>query len=145
MLARISRELELGSYLYLSRGEEKSGGREKDYLLANVFEALIGVIYLEFGFAMAQSFIKKFLLIHLDLILEEGSHIDSKSRLQELAQEKVGVTPAYELVDEEGPDHNKIFTMAAHVGDRMVGKGKGSSKQLAEQKAAEDALTRLKW
>ena len=145
MLAKIARDLHLGEYLFLSHGEEKSGGREKDYLLANTFEALVGVIYLELGYKESQKFIMKFLLIHLEDILITGAHIDAKSKLQELAQEKVGVTPAYDLKEEEGPDHNKVFTMAALIGERMVGKGKGSSKQLAEQSAAEDALERLKW
>jgi ribonuclease-3 len=145
MLARIATELKLGDYLFLSHGEEKSGGREKDYLLANTFEAVIGVIYLELGYEMAKGFITRFLLVHLEDILVKGHHIDAKSKLQEMAQEKVGETPAYELQHEEGPDHDKIFTMGAHIGKRMVGKGKGSSKQLAEQEAAEDALKRLKW
>ena len=145
MLAKIATELNLGEYLFLSHGEEKSGGREKDYLLANTFEAVVGVIYLELGYEMAKAFIEKFLLVHLEDILVKGEHIDAKSRLQELAQEKIGTTPNYELQHEEGPDHDKVFTMAAYIGTRMVGKGKGSSKQLAEQKAAEDALKRLKW
>lgn len=145
MLAKIATELNLGEYLFLSHGEEKSGGRKKDYLLANTFEAVIGVIYLELGYEMAKGFISKFLLVHLEDILETGSHIDSKSRLQEMAQEKVGTTPSYELQHEEGPDHDKIFTMGAFIGERMVGKGGGGSKQVAEQKAAEDALKRLKW
>jgi len=145
MLAKVARELGLGEYLFLSHGEEKSGGREKDYLLANTFEALVGVIYLELGYQESQKFIMKFLLVHLEDILDSGSHIDAKSKLQELAQEKVGITPSYELKGEEGPDHDKTFTMGAFIGDRMVGKGKGSSKQVAEQSAAEDALKRLKW
>ncbi|MBN2086722.1 ribonuclease III [Candidatus Peregrinibacteria bacterium] len=145
MIAKVSRELNLGEYLFLSHGEEKSGGREKDYLLANTFESLIGVIYLELGYKKAQEFIKKFLLVHLKGILESGSHIDAKSKLQEIAQEKVAVTPSYKLQSEEGPDHDKTFTMGAFIGERMVGKGTGNSKQVAEQKAAEDALKRLKW
>ncbi len=145
MLAKISRELNLGDYLLLSKGEENSGGREKDYLLANTFEALVGVIYLELGYDKASKFVHKFLLVHLEYILAAGAHIDAKSQFQEMAQEKVGITPSYQLVSEEGPDHNKVFTMAAHIGDRVVGKGEGSSKQAAEQKAAEDALVRLKW
>jgi ribonuclease-3 len=145
MLAKIAKELNMGEYLFLSHGEEKSGGREKDYLLANTFEAVIGVIYLELGYKKAKKFIEKFLLVRLDEILKTGSHIDAKSKLQEIAQEKVGVTPNYELQHEEGPDHDKIFTMGAFIGDRMVGKGNGSSKQIAEQVAAEDALKRLKW
>ena len=145
MLAKIARDLSVGEYLFLSHGEEKSGGRNKDYLLANAFEAVIGVIYLELGYKKAQKFIEKFLLVHLEGILKTGSHIDAKSKLQEMAQEKVGVTPNYKLQHEEGPDHDKIFTMGAFIGDRMVGKGNGSSKQIAEQVAAEDALKRLKW
>jgi ribonuclease-3 len=145
MLAKIATGLDLGEYLFLSHGEEKSGGRKKDYLLANTFEAVIGVIYLELGYKKAQDFIQRFLLIHLQDILDKGSHIDSKSKFQEVAQEKAGQTPSYKLQHEEGPDHDKIFTMAAYIGERMVGKGQGGSKQVAEQKAAEDALKRLKW
>lgn len=145
MLAKVSKELGIGEYLFLSHGEEKSGGREKDYLLANTFEAVIGVIYLELGYKKAKKFIDKFLLVRLDEILKTGSHIDAKSKLQEMAQEKVGTTPDYQIQHEEGPDHDKIFTMGAFIGDRMVGKGNGSSKQIAEQVAAEDALKRLKW
>lgn len=145
MLAKISQQLNLGSYLKLSRGEENSGGREKDYLLANTFEALVGVIYLDHGYETAKEFISKFLLVHLETILKEGSHIDAKSKFQEMAQEKVSTTPRYELLSEDGPDHNKVFTMGAYIDDKIVGKGEGSSKQSAEQKAAEDALNRLKW
>ena len=145
MLAKVAKELDIGKYLFLSHGEEKSGGREKDYLLANTFEAVIGVIYLELGYKKAKKFIDKFLLVRLDEILKTGSHIDAKSKLQEIAQEKVGTTPDYQIQHEEGPDHDKMFTMGAFIGDRMVGKGKGSSKQIAEQVAAEDALKRLKW
>lgn len=144
-LAKISRELNLGEYLYLSHGEENSGGRDKDYLLANTFEAIIGVIYLELGYEKAKKFIEKFLLVRLEDILEKGAHIDAKSKFQEMAQEKAGFTPVYELLHDEGPDHNKMFTMGAYIEDRIVGKGKGSSKQSAEQRAAEDALKRLKW
>jgi ribonuclease III len=145
MLAKVARTLNLGEYLFLSHGEERSGGREKDYLLANTLEALIGVIYLNLGYEKAQEFVTKFLLLHLQEILDAGAHIDAKSRLQELAQDKVGVTPRYECLEERGPDHDKVFTMAAFIGDRMVGKGEGNGKQSAEQKAAEDALIRLKW
>ncbi len=137
MISQVARELHLGDYLYLSRGEEKSGGRDKDYLLANTFEALIGVIYLELGYEAADVFVCKFLIVHLEDILKKGSHIDAKSKLQEKAQEKLSLTPNYDLKGEEGPDHDKIFTMAAFIGERMVGRGKGGSKQDAEQKAAE--------
>lgn len=145
MLSKIARELELGEFLFLSHGEERSGGREKNYLLANTFEALIGVIYLEFSYVKARDFIAKFLLVHLSEILRKGDHIDAKSHFQETVQDKVGVTPTYNLIHEEGPDHSKEFVMGAYVEDRLVGKGSGPSKQIAEQKAAEDALKRLKW
>lgn len=145
MLAKIAQELDLGEYLFLSHGEENSGGRTKDYLLANTFEALVGVIYLELGYESAQKMIDTFLLIHLEDILKKGSHIDAKSRFQELAQEKTGKTPIYQLLHDEGPDHDKTFTMGAYIEDRIVGKGIGGNKQSAEQKAAEDALDRLKW
>ena len=145
MLAKIAKELGLGELLFLIHGEEKSGGREKAYLLANTLEALIGVIYLAFSYAKARDFIKKFLLIHLSDILSKGEHIDAKSRFQETVQEKMGVTPNYQLVEEAGPDHAKEFVMGAYIGERLVGKGSGQSKQTAEQKAAEDALARLKW
>jgi ribonuclease-3 len=145
MLAKIAKELKVGELLFLSHGEEKSGGREKDYLLANTFEALIGVIYLESGYKKVSKFIEKFLLVHLEEILKTGAHIDAKSKLQEISQEKVGITPMYKVQHEEGPDHEKMFTVGAFIGDRVVGKGKGGSKQIAEQKAAEDALKRLKW
>lgn len=144
-LAGIARELGLGELLFLSHGEEKSGGRAKGYLLANAFEALVGVIYLEFGYAEASGFIARFLLVHLPEILRTGSHIDAKSRFQEIVQEKAGVTPSYQLLAEAGPDHSKDFTMGAYIEERLVGKGSGNSKQIAEQKAAEDALERLKW
>ncbi len=144
-LAIIAQELDLGEHLFLSHGEENSGGREKDYLLANTFEAVIGVIYLELGYEKAKKFIEKFLLVRLEDILKDGAHIDAKSKFQEMAQEKTGFTPAYELVHDEGPDHDKVFVMGAYIEDKIVGKGKGSSKQSAEQEAAEDALKRLKW
>lgn len=144
-LAKIGSDLELGNYLLLSKGEERSGGRTKDYLLANTVESIIGVIYLELGYDKTKAFVEKFVLVHLDDILKNESHIDAKSKLQERAQDKLGVTPIYQLMHDEGPDHEKIFTMGAYVEDRLVGKGKGGSKQLAEQEAAKDALERLKW
>lgn len=144
-LATVSRELNLGEYLVLSNGEERSGGREKSYILANTFEALLGGIYLEFGYEKAHEFVDKFLLIYLEEILEKGLHIDPKSKLQELAQEKENVTPQYRLISEEGPDHDKIFNMGVHLGDEMVGSGKGSSKQNAEQEAALAGLKERGW
>lgn len=144
-LAEIARELQIGPYLFLSHGEEKSGGREKNYILANTVEALIGSIYLEKGYEKAEEFIKKFILVKLDQIIEEGAHIDSKSRFQEMCQETKQVTPHYTLISESGPDHSKKFTMGAFIGEKLIAKGIGSSKQKAEEDAAKKALKALKW
>lgn len=144
-LALVARDLDLGSYLKLSRGEEKSGGREKDYLLANTVEALIGYVYLQGGYAKSQLFIHKFILVKLQGILENNLHIDAKSHFQELAQEKLGITPSYNVSSEEGPDHKKTFTMGVYLEEKLIAEGEGSSKQIAEQSAARAGLLKMKW
>ena len=144
-LAEISQKLDLGLYLYLSRGEERSGGRKKNYILANTLEALIGAIYLDKEYNAALAFIDEFILKQLGSILETGQHIDSKSRFQEICQEVNEVTPEYRLIKEEGPDHNKQFTMGAYINGELVAEGSGSSKQKAEQEAADAALKAKKW
>lgn len=144
-LAEVGSELELGNYLYLSRGEEKSGGRKKNYILANTVEALIGALYLDKGYRVTHTFISKFIITKLEKILEEGLHIDAKSHLQELSQEKISVTPEYRLMSDSGPDHEKKFVMAVYFGDDKVGEGEGSSKQKAEEDAARDALAEINW
>ncbi|MBU1992735.1 MAG: ribonuclease III [Patescibacteria group bacterium] len=144
-LAEIGVELNLGPYLYLSKGEEKSGGRKKNYILANTVEALIGAVYLEKGYATSHKFIDKFIIARLKEILEEGLHIDPKSRFQEIAQDRLEVTPNYETLGEEGPDHSKAFTVGAYLKDELVAKGKGSSKQKAEEDAAVKALKKMGW
>jgi ribonuclease III len=144
-LATVAKELNLGEYLTLSHGEEKSGGREKNYILANTFEALLGAIYLEHGYEVSHEFIDKFLLIYLEEILEKNLHVDAKSQFQELAQAKEDTTPVYKLQEDHGPDHAKEFIMAAYIGERKIAEGRGSSKQKAEQRAAENALEELGW
>lgn len=144
-LAEISRELELGQYLHLSKGEEKSGGRSKNYILANVLEALIGAIYLEHGYETAEKFIQQFILKKLDEIIAKGLYIDSKSLFQEFSQEKLDITPHYDLIKEEGPDHDKTFTMGAYIGKEFIAEGIGSSKQKAEDMAATNALKKKGW
>lgn len=144
-LAEIAQNLELGKYLYLSNGEEKSGGREKKYILANVLEALIGAIYLEHGYNAAEKFIEEFILTRLDEIISEGKHIDAKSQFQEICQEKEDFTPYYEVIEEYGPDHDKHFVMGAYINDKMIAKGTGSSKQKAEEDAAKNALKEKRW
>ena len=144
-LAEISRELDLGQYLFLSKGENATGGRDKDYILANTFEALLGAIYLDHGYDVSKKFVTEKLLVRLEKILAAGLHIDAKSHFQEVAQEKTTITPNYKLIKEEGPDHNKVFTMGAYLNDRLCGVGKGQNKQAAEQAAARDALNNQDW
>ncbi len=144
-LAEVANELSLGQYLRLSNGEERSGGRDKKYILANTVEALIGAIYLQFDYSIAEQFVNKFILKKLDEIIEKGLHIDSKSRLQEICQEREDFTPFYELIKEEGPDHNKIFTMGVYIKTDLIATGKGSSKQKAEDDAASKALEAKGW
>ncbi|MEK7672428.1 MAG: ribonuclease III [Patescibacteria group bacterium] len=144
-LAEISIELELGKYLILSNGEEKSGGRSKNYILANALEAYIGAIYLQNGYAIAEKFIDKFILKRLDEIIEKGHHLDAKSQFQEFCQEKEDFTPYYEVMEESGPDHNKNFVMGAYIKTDLIAKGQGSSKQKAEEDAAKNALKAKGW
>lgn len=144
-LAEIAGELNLGKYLFLSHGEEKSGGREKNYILANTLEALIGTIYLDQDYDTAEKFIKKFILARLDEIIEKQLHVDAKSRFQEMCQELEEITPHYEVRGEEGPDHDKQFTMGAYIGEDLIAEGTGSSKQKAEDRAAKNALKVKGW
>lgn len=144
-LAEIARELELGQYLFLSKGENATGGREKDYILANTFEALLGAIYLDHGYPLSKKFVTEKLLVRLKKILEQGLHIDAKSHFQEIAQEKTSITPNYRLIKEAGPDHNKIFTMGVYLNEKLYGEGVGQNKQSAEQSAAKNALEKQKW
>jgi len=144
-LAEIAVKLDLGFFLYLSRGEERSGGRKKNYILANTLEALIGAIYLDQGYKVSHEFIDNMILAQLGSILEQGLHIDSKSRLQEIAQDQLGFTPAYEMLEAQGPDHEKEFVMGAYINGELIGRGSGSSKQKAEQSAAESALKAKNW
>ncbi len=144
-LAEVSRELNLGKYLNLSRGEEHSGGREKPHILANVLEALIGAIFIDRGYRVARKFIDDYILTKLDVIIEKGLHIDGKSLFQEMAQGKVNTTPHYILLSETGPDHNKVFTMGAYIGEELIAKGHGASKQKAEENAATEAVKAQGW
>lgn len=143
-LANVAKSLELGEYLYLSHGEEKSGGRKKPYILANTVEALIGAVYLEHGYKIAHKFIDHFIIQELENIIEKGLHIDAKSKFQEWSQEKFGITPTYEVLEEFGPDHDKRFKMGAYHDKKLMGEGEGSSKQKAEESAAQNSLKKMK-
>ena len=144
-LSEVAEKLNLGDYLLLSRGEELSGGRKKPYLLANALESLIGAVYIEKGYKITHAFIEKFILKQLTEILEKGLHIDGKSLFQEMAQGKLNTTPHYILLSETGPDHNKVFTMGAYIGENLIAKGHGASKQKAEENAATEAIKAKGW
>jgi ribonuclease-3 len=128
------------SLLRMSRGEKNGSPRARQQILANAFEALIGAIYLERGYEEAEKFITKHILSKLEDILASGSWRDPKSHLQEVSQRVDGHTPVYRVLSEEGPDHDKVFTLGVYVGDKLMGKGSGSSKQNAQQEAAKAAL-----
>ncbi len=139
-LAKVSKDIDMGSHLMVSRGEERNGGKSRNLLLANCFEALLGCIYLDQGYLVVKKFIHDNLIPRLSDIIKDGSYIDSKSRLQELIQEKNGVTPEYKVLEESGPDHDKNFLIGVYVEDKEIGRGQGASKRKAEQEAASDGL-----
>ena len=126
--------------LRMSRGEKNGSSRARQQILANAFEAVIGAVYLEKGYEAAEEFITKHILSKLDDILESGSWRDPKSHLQEVSQRIDGMTPVYKVLKEEGPDHDKVFTLGVYVGEKIMGKGNGSSKQNAQQEAAKTAI-----
>lgn len=139
-LAAVASKLGLSEHFKLSRGEAKGNARSHALISANAVEALIGAIYLDQGYDKAAEFITEQIICVLPHILEVGSWVDPKSKFQELAQERYGLTPVYKVLAEEGPDHDKLFTVGVFVGDRVMGKGQGSSKQAAQQVAAGNAL-----
>ena len=145
MLAEIAEEIGLNDFVLLSRGEAKDNGRARGYLLANALEALIGAIYYDQGLEKAAEFISRSVLPHLPKILKEGTFRDAKSKFQEEAQEKVGITPSYEVLSERGPDHAKYFKVGVYLENELVADGDGPSKQEAQQKAAENGLMAKGW
>jgi ribonuclease-3 len=143
-LSAVAETINLARHLKLSRGEAKGNERSRALISANAVEALIGAIYLDQGYEAARLFITAQIVVQLPHILKVGSWMDPKSKFQELSQDREGVTPTYRVMDETGPDHDKIFTVGAYVGDKLYGKGNGSSKQAAQQVAAEQALKAFK-
>ncbi len=126
--------------LRLSRGERRGTERARAQILANCYEAVIGALYLDQGYDAAKTLIENTLLTTFDEILKTGSWMDPKSHLQEKAQSKEGFTPIYRVLEEDGPDHDKVFVVGVYVGENLRGKGTGPSKQHAQQQAAQDAL-----
>ena len=146
MLARVAEEIKLEKYLYLSKGEAKDkNSKARQYIIANAVEALIGGIYLDQGIKEASKFVHKYMLSKLDDILENKLYLDPKSKFQEIAQEKAKTTPHYRVMGESGPDHDKIFEVGLYLGEDLIAKGKGSSKQEAQVDAAAKGIKKKKW
>ena len=145
MLARIAGEFDLNDYILLSKGEARDTGRARQYILANAMESLIGAIYLDQDYDASKKFIDKFILKELPGIIENQLYRDAKSLFQEKAQEKVSITPTYEVLKEWGPDHARNFQVGVFLEKEMVGVGDGPSKQEAQQAAASDALKKKEW
>jgi len=134
-----------GEFLYLSKGEAKESGRGRQYILANTFEAFTSALYLDLGYDAADVFIKTHLIPELKIIFEKKLWRDAKSLFQEAAQERAGVTPTYEVLKEEGPDHAKTFTIGVYLDKELTAQGQGPSKSEAQQQAAENALKAKNW
>lgn len=146
MLYQVASELELNKHLYLSKGEAKdANSKSRQFIMADAVEAIIGSMYLDQGIDKAELFVNEYIVSKLHHIITHELYLDPKSRLQELAQEKESITPHYDLLKEEGPDHEKTFTIGVYFEDKLIAKGKGSSKHEAEVSAAEKALKIKKW
>ncbi len=145
IIGEIAGGLNMNDFLLLSRGEAKDTGKARQYILANTYEAYVGAVYMDQGYDVAEKFIAETLLPRSEKIVSHKLWRDPKSLVQEKAQEYVGVTPAYKVLSEAGPDHDKHFTVGILFGKDLIADGKGKSKQEAEQKAAENALKTKKW
>lgn len=140
-LFSIARGIDLGKYLLLSRGEaEDNNGRAREVILANAMEAVIGAVYLDGGYAAAKRLINELVMNHLDEVLRGKLYKDAKSLLQEKAQADARITPVYRVLEERGPEHEKIFRVGVYFGERLMAEGEGASKQEAELEAAKKAL-----
>ncbi len=143
--AEVAQDLGMNDYLLLSKGESKDTGRARQTILANAYESFIGALYLDQGYGVCDLFIKKTLVPKLDDIIHKKSWRDAKSHVQEEAQERLGVTPSYEVIGQLGPDHDKFFTVGIFFADKKIAEGKGRSKQEAQQAAAQSALELKGW
>lgn len=141
-LARLAQGLEIGPALWMGHGEVETGGRERSATLCAAFEAVVGALYLDQGLEAAREWVLPLMEGELVAARAEVTDKDPKSRLQELAQGALGITPRYRTVQTEGPDHAKVFTVEVAIGDTVCGVGQGPNKQLAAQRAAQDALAR---
>ena len=145
MLCKIAKELGFDDFLLLSKGETKEHGKAREYILANTFESLIGALYLDLGYKTCENFIKNNVITKLPEIIKKGLFKDNKSRFQEEAQDRVGITPIYKVLKEWGPDHAKNFVIGVFLDKDLMAEGEGSSKQEAEEEAAKNALETKNW
>ena len=144
-LSEAASKIGMNDFLLLSKGEAKDLGRARQIILANTIEALIGSIFLDQGYDIAKYFISKNIFFLIDKIIEDQMWLDAKSKFQERSQDKEGETPLYKTVKEEGPDHDKKFTVGVFIHNEKVAEGEGKSKQEAEQEAAKHALKEKGW
>ncbi len=140
ILAKVAEGIGLQKFIMMSRGERKDTGKAREVILANAMEALIGAIYLDRGFDAAKKFTERFVMTNLAEVLATKSYKDAKSELQEVIQERLRLTPTYDVITEEGPAHRRVFTMGVYFGDSLIATGEGTSKQEAEADAAKNAL-----
>ena len=145
ILSKTSTDLGFNDFLLLSRGEAKDMGRARQFILANTVEAFIGALYLDKGFGQCEEFVAAHIIKELPAIIEEERYRDPKSKFQEEAQERVGITPTYEVLKEWGPDHAKHFVIGVFLESELVAQGEGDSKQDAQEEAAKEALEVKKW
>ena len=145
ILSEVAKNLDFNDFLLLSRGETKDVGKARKYILTDSFEALIGSLYLDQGYRACKNFIKKYLISKLPEIISKGLFKDAKSRFQEEAQERLGITPHYKVLEEWGPDHAKHFIVGVFLGENLIAKSEGFSKQEGEDKAAQEALKVKGW
>lgn len=143
-LAEESLRLGYGEFLLLSHGEEQTGGRTREYILANTFEAVLGALFMEKGIEFCKKFVTKELLYKIEGIIDQDKYKDAKSKFQEMAQERYGATPNYDVLEAWGLDHEKTFKVGVFINKEKFGEGEGKSKQKAEQAAAVNALDKIK-
>lgn len=145
MLSEVAQKLGINNFLLLSKGEAKDTGRARQYILANALEAIIGAIYLDGGYEKARDFVKEKIIVYLPDILATKAYKDAKSLFQEESQDRVGITPSYEVIKEWGPDHAKHFRVGVFLESDLVAEGEGISKQEAQLEAAKNALEAKGW
>lgn len=144
ILAKIGGEIRLEEFILMSKGERGGSPKAKEVILANAMEALVGALYLDGKMSAAENFVDKFILTHLQEVLETKSYKDAKSELQEIIQEKMKITPSYSVLEETGPAHERQFKIGVYFGDQLMAEGRGASKQEGEIEAAKEALKEYK-